>query len=135
MKKMIKVIPAALFLLISINALAQRPQNTRPLPQRSAAERVEMEKKSIRENVSNLTDDQVLMIDQVFEDYAKSLSAARADSNGNMQQMREKFKKARDSKEASMKEILDEKQQAEYNAYMEKRQQNRRQGDRRGGRQ
>lgn len=113
-------------------AIAQRgggQGGQRPDPE----EMVKREKTLVLDSISTLSEDQKMLIDMVYEDYAVSLkSVFEGASGGNREGMREKMQAVRATKDESLKGILSEEQNTKYKALTANRRGGRGQGQ--GGR-
>lgn len=124
-------IKKALLLIIAI-LTAQLAMAQRPDP----SEMVKREKKLVLDSLTTLSEDQKMLVDMVYEDYAASMkSVFEAASGGNREGMREKMQTVRATKDESLKGILSEDQMTKYKALTQNRRGGRGQGGQgRGGR-
>ena len=111
-------------ILVTQWAFAQEPGGQR----RDPAEMIKKEKAMITDNITTLSDDQKLMIDNVFVDYEASMKKARAENSGDIGGMREIMQSVRSEKDEAIKGILDEEQNAQYAELVNKGRQEKRKG-------
>lgn len=118
-------------LLLAMNVMSQ-PQGQ---GRRNMEERVENEKKRVLEKVTDLTDDQKLIFDQIYTEYGQALKATIESNQGDFAAIREKMTVVRTEKDEALKEILNEEQLTLYQEVVKQQRQNRqnRRGQRRGG--
>ena len=96
-------------------------------------EMAKMEKQMILDSIPSLSDDQKLILDQVFKDMETSSKKLMEEmrSSNNREGMREKFQAIRKSKDEALKDLFNEEQNARYEELKKNRRKNRGQ---RGGR-
>ena len=110
-------------------ANAQRPGRVNP------AKRVQMEKDSVLAKITNLSDDQKLIIESLYSDYESSLSKLTAGGRDDPQAFRQNIQKAAEEKNQMMKEVLDDEQWTIFNQMLEDERERRKQRrNDRGGR-
>lgn len=68
------------------------------------------EKEALYTNITDLTDDQKSVIDEIYTQYAEDLSKAFESADGDREKMREKMGEVRTGKQELLKEILTEDQ-------------------------
>ena len=95
-------------------------------------EMVKREKAMVLDSIAKLSEDQKMLIDMVYEDYAASLkSVFEGAAGGDREGMREKMQTVRTTRDESMAGILSEEQNIKYKQLMAN---NRRGGRGQGGR-
>lgn len=114
----------ALVIVMSQWAMAQGQGGQRPNP----AEMVKREKAMILEKITSLSDDQKLILDQVYTDYENSITKLREESSGNREGMREKMQAIRATKEEALQGLLNEEQNEQYAELKKSRREGRGQG-------
>ena len=98
------------------------------------AQMVAAEKQIVLDSIDGLNEEQKLILNEIYKDYEKSLTAARASADtGNREEMRAAMTTVRDEKNASLKAILTEDQYLRYDAMMKAIRANSGQGRRREG--
>lgn len=94
---------------------------------RDPAQMVAVEKKLVFDSLTTLNENQKLIIEQIYKDYAQAFTAARADADpNNREAMITKMRIIRDNKNESLKAILTEVQYSQYDGIMKARRQGRR---------
>ena len=68
------------------------------------------EKDALYEHITDLTDDQKSVIDEIYTQYAADLSKAFEDADGDREKMRSQMREVRSGKQELLKEILTEEQ-------------------------
>ncbi|MEL7001198.1 MAG: hypothetical protein AAFN93_00540 [Bacteroidota bacterium] len=119
--KVLNVTFILLMSLMSSHLIAQPGNGQRP----SIEERVEREKSRVLKKVTDLTEDQQLIFDQVYVEYGQALKDAFEANGGDLQSMRESMLKIRSDKDEALKEILNENQYVLYEGVMNQQRQNR----------
>ncbi|MEQ8582180.1 MAG: hypothetical protein RIC30_03770 [Marinoscillum sp.] len=76
--------------------------------------RVSEEKQNVLENMEDLTEDQQVVIDKIYEDHALKVQELTASTDGPSPEMREKMMKIRKEKNELMKDLLSEAQYQKY---------------------
>ena len=108
-------------ILVSLTSLLAQggPGMGRPFdPARMAA----AEKQLLLDSINGLNDDQKIIIEAIYEDYASSFSGARENMDpDNRSAMREKMMKIRDEKNEALKAVLTEDQFDRFSEILEKR--------------
>lgn len=126
MKTTKRLLLLALVIVMSQWAMAQGQGGQRPNP----AEMVKREKAMILEKITSLSDDQKLILDQVYTDYENSITKLREESSGNREGMREKMQAIRATKEEALQGLLNEEQNEQYAELKKSRREGRGQGQR-----
>lgn len=102
-------------LITPIDSFSQSGEGNR----RDPAEFVAAEKQMILDSIAGLNDEQKLIIGEIYKDYGRAISAARANADpNNREAMRTNMTAIRDEKNESLKAILTEEQYQEYDAIM-----------------
>ncbi|UII25492.1 hypothetical protein LVD15_19605 [Fulvivirga maritima] len=89
------------------------------------ADRIDEEKKEVLQEITDLNDDQKLLIEEVYEQFKASLKNTM--STGERGEMREKFQDIKTEKDNAIKDVLNEDQFKLYEELMQKRKPPRRQ--------
>ena len=93
---------------------------------RDASKIIEAEKSILTDSLTSLSDDQKLIIDQIYKDFENEFTAARASVEpGNREVMMLTMQKIRESKNESLKAILTEEQYKKFEDIMKKMRQSR----------
>lgn len=124
MKTTKRLLLLALVIVMSQWVMAQGQAGQRPNP----AEMVKREKAMILEKITSLSDDQKLILDQVYTDYENSITKLREESSGNREGMREKMQAIRATKEEALQGLLNEEQNEQYAELKKSRKEGRGQG-------
>jgi hypothetical protein len=121
---MTKIYTLTLFTFIFIHSyglVAQGPPSggrrpPGPPPGMDPSEMFEREKQMILENVEGITEDQELLIDGIYEEYATSFTEImkEARENRSFEEMRTKREALREEKDLLLKDVLSESQYATY---------------------
>ena len=108
-------------LLVSVSSLlAQAPGGRRPAeggpPGGGPEEMLSREKQALYEQVTDLNDDQVALLDGIYEEFATTLKEAFEESrgSGDREARREKMQALRQEKDALIADVLNEEQYAIY---------------------
>lgn len=114
-----KLFLIALFsMAISTVGWAQRPGNG---PQFDPSRMAGMEKQLLLDSISGLNDDQKLIINEIYKDFAASTSKAMETRDpNNREAMREKMMNIRKEKDDALKAILTEKQFSDFQKLLER---------------
>jgi hypothetical protein len=113
-----------------ISASAQGGQRQRMDP----AQMVAAEKQIVLDSITDLNDEQKLIINEIYKDYEESLTTMRASADqGNREEMRAAMTSLRNEKNESLKAILTEPQYLKYDAMMKAIREKMGQGRRREG--
>ena len=75
-----------------------------------------MEKQLVLDSISDLSDDQKLIIESIYTDYESAINEARVDATGDREAMRNTMLAIRDSKNEALQAVLSEVQYKEYEA-------------------
>ena len=93
---------------------------------RDASKIIEAEKSILTDSLTSLSDDQKLIIDQIYKDFESEFTAARASVEpDNREVMMLTMQKIRESKNESLKAILTEEQYKKFEDIMKKMRQSR----------
>jgi Spy/CpxP family protein refolding chaperone len=85
---------------------------------RNPSQMVEAEKEMVLDSLTNLNDDQKLIINEIYKDYEASITQLRASNSDDREAMRQQMTKLRDGKNESLEAILTEEQFVEYETLM-----------------
>ncbi len=102
-------------LILSATALSAQQRNWDP------ATMAEREKTLVMDSLTDLTEDQKIVIEQIYTDFADEVKQVFASNQGNREQMRGAMMEARQTKNELLKEILTEPQMKRLTAIMEGR--------------
>ncbi|MGD1960228.1 MAG: hypothetical protein ACFB2Y_15310 [Fulvivirga sp.] len=93
-------------------------------------EMVLREKENVITRVDSLSEDQLLLLDGIYDEYATSVVEIRdeARKNRNFREMRPKMQALREEKDLLLKDVLNENQYEAYLALMENQRDRRRRG-------
>ena len=103
-------------LLVSVSSLlAQAPGGRRP-PGGGPEEMLGREKQALYKQVTDLNDDQIALLDGIYEEFATTLKEAFEESrgSGDREARREKMQALRQEKEALIADVLNQEQYAIY---------------------
>ncbi|MCA6074574.1 hypothetical protein [Fulvivirga sedimenti] len=112
-----------LFSLIILGPLFITETNGQP-PQRNPSEMVAREKQMVLDSITDLSEDQKLVIDEIYKTYSEEITAAFSENQGDRDKMRGAMQEIRKKKQTMLSEILTDEQMARLTFIM---QQNRRQ--------
>jgi len=87
--------------------------------------RIEREKEQVQANITDLTEDQKIVLNQIYEDYSKEFIDIRSKSNGDFQIMRSNIQVIREKKDSMVKDLLTATQYSTYDSLMKVRQKRR----------
>ncbi|MEO1055096.1 MAG: hypothetical protein AAFX87_30960, partial [Bacteroidota bacterium] len=85
------------------------------------------EKAAVIEKITDLSEDQKLLLDHIYETYLTSVKTAREENQGDFQSMRTEMQAVRKDKDDSIQELLNEEQFKLYQELMEERRKERQQ--------
>jgi len=80
------------------------------------AERINQQKQVVLDSVRDLSDDQKLIIDQIYADFTEQVVALR--NGGDFMAMREQLPAIAEQRDTAMKDLLTEDQYAQYEAIL-----------------
>jgi flagellar biosynthesis/type III secretory pathway protein FliH len=120
---------SAFIVLISVFSLSAQPPGGRGGRGGGPDEMVAREKQALYKQVTDLTDDQKLLIDGIYEEFTVTLKEKfeEARESGKREGMRETMKALRDEKNALMADVLNESQYATYEKLVARRKERREQ--------
>ncbi len=134
MKNLVTVI---VLVVAVVGQLAAQPPGGRRGPGFDPQEMVEREKEMVLKKVKDLSDDQVMLVEGIYDEFGVTLKETfdEVRKTRNFEQMREKMPALREEKDLLIKDVLNEVQFEEYMALMEKSRKQRRERmqQRRGG--
>lgn len=78
------------------------------------AERVSQEKQNVLESMEDLTEDQQVVIDQIYENHLEKVQELTASTDGPSPEAREKMMVINKEKNELMKDVLSDEQYAKY---------------------
>ena len=114
---------SALFLFVFFYcgiSLAQTPQGRQGM--RDPSQMANQEKKLLLDSIESLNEDQKLIIEEIYRDYAESLKKVKANmQTGDREAMRSKMLKVREEKTEALKAILTEDQYQRFETLMRAR--------------
>ena len=92
------------------------------------SEMVEREKEMVYSKVSDLSKDQTMLLDGIYEEFGVTLQETMDEirKTRNFEMMREKMPALQEEKDLLVKDVLNETQYEEYTALMEKNRKQRR---------
>lgn len=117
----------AMFLLLitpAISVFAQPRGGRGPGPGGfDPAEMVKREKQNLYKSIEDLTDDQKLLLDGIYDEFALSINELRDEmrQTGNFREMRPKMQALRQEKDGLIRDVLNKEQYLVYEAMMENR--------------
>lgn len=116
-----------LFVTISIDGYTQRPGGGRPGGNRE--EMIKREKQVLYEKVKDLSNDQKLLVDGIYEEYAITLQEKMKElrQSNDREGRREKMQALRQEKDNLMADVLNEDQYTIYKSISAKRRERREQ--------
>lgn len=117
----IKLLLFTVITLLSYTGNAQRPGW-------DPATMAEREKKVMLDSIQDLTDDQELVINEIYEQYKNDLEKAFADHGGNRDEMRSSMQAIRKNHQNMIKEILTTEQWETWEGLVKQMRQRRRAG-------
>ena len=118
--KLTKLIATLNFIVLGIlftpiDSFSQSGEGNR----RDPAESVAAEKQMVLDSIAGLSDEQKLIIGEIYKDYGKAITAARANADpNNREAMRNNMTAIRDEKNDTLKAILTDEQYQKYDAMM-----------------
>lgn len=117
-----RILMLAFVLVFSLTALAQRPPGGGPEMM------LEREKQALYSKVDDLSEDQKLLIDGIYEEFGVTLKETfqKARESGSREGMREKFMSLREEKDGLIKDVLNEDQFLIYQSIAQDRRERRR---------
>ncbi|NMM47519.1 hypothetical protein [Marinigracilibium pacificum] len=113
-----KIVYSTLFVLMlsSLTAInAQRPD---------VSKRIQEELVEVKNTVSDLNPDQILILDQIYQEFESSIKSTIQERN------REKMMAIRDEKDEAIKDLFTQEQYAQYQEFLENRRKNSPRGNR-----
>ncbi len=118
----------AITLLMAFAAANAQPPGGGRGPRMDPEEMVEREKEMVLKKVSNLSEDQVMLVEGIYDEFGVTLKETFEEirKTRNFEQMREKMPALRDEKDLLIKDVLNEDQFTEYMALMENNRKQRR---------
>ncbi|MEO9477332.1 MAG: hypothetical protein ABJG41_17435 [Cyclobacteriaceae bacterium] len=109
--------PLSFILLIVVycSTYSQPPGGGRP-GRFDPAEMVKREQQNVKTKVSDLSEDQMILIDGIYEEYAVTITETMEEGrNGEKREdVRAKMRKLRDEKSELIRDVLNDTQYAEY---------------------
>lgn len=128
--KSIQKILVILFVIVTSSAIAQPPGGGRPgggRPGGNPEEMIEREKQTLYNKVENLTSDQKLLLDGIYEEFAVTLKENMEEmrENNDRESRREKMEALRKEKDNLIADVLDTEQFEIYQSISKKRRERR----------
>lgn len=113
-----KRIALIFFALLAIQTMSLAQGGDRPNRQFDPSERIANEKKEVLEKITDLNEDQKLLIDEVYKQFEVTVKETIA--SGDRENMRAQFQENRKKKDEAMKDILSEDQFKLYHEVTER---------------
>ncbi|WKV12432.1 hypothetical protein [Marivirga harenae] len=119
--KTIKFLAVVAFFTLSFSAFSQGPRGGRPGG--GPEEMIKREKQALYEKVEDLSSDQKLLLDGIYEEFQVTLEETMEElrSSGDRESRREKMEAIRTEKDTLVKDVLSEEQYKIYESISQSR--------------